>query len=265
MSESKEIAIQGTNIQVTWEAGVSEENINMLVSSHKPFTDWIAAMNRNAEHMQVQQINVQSIDRFGKHIGFVKFKATVVNKGKTVPGIVFMRGGTAGVLVVLKLQDERDSENGKEFTILTVQPRVPVGEYAFPEIPAGMLDGDGNCQKIAVKELYEETSIDAKTLTDLTQFAYGDTYKGMYPSAGGCDEVIRLFLYRANVTRAKLNSYQGKSTGVLKEGEAITLKVIPLEMLWKETPDSKALAALYLYNVYNAENAQKNEKPITQP
>ena len=55
----------------------------------------------------------------------------------TVPGIVFMRGGSIGVLVILEC-------DGEEFTILTNQARVPVGGHAVPEIPAGMIDGAGN-------------------------------------------------------------------------------------------------------------------------
>ena len=33
-----------------------------------------------------------------------------------------------------------------------MQPRVPAGTAAFPEIPAGMLDGDGMFQKRTKKE-----------------------------------------------------------------------------------------------------------------
>jgi hypothetical protein len=33
-------------------------------------------------------------------------------------------------------------------------------------------------------------------LTDLTELAYGDKYEGVYPSVGGSDEFIRLYLYK---------------------------------------------------------------------
>jgi hypothetical protein len=59
-----------------------------------------------------------------------------------VPGIVFMRGGAVGILVILECE-------GKEYTILTYQARVPVGSSNVPEVPAGMLDTEGNFKGVA--------------------------------------------------------------------------------------------------------------------
>ena len=79
---------------------------------------------------------------FGPRVGFLKFRSTAkVNVGGekgviTVPGIVFMRGGAVGVLVILEC-------DGKEFALLTNQARVPIGHHALPEIPAGRECGNG--------------------------------------------------------------------------------------------------------------------------
>lgn len=139
---------------------------------------------------------------------------------------------------------------GQQYTLLTKQPRVPIGDVAFPEIPAGMLDGDGNFSGAAAKELREETglAIPSSELVDLTGLAYGDAYKGMYPSCGGCDEFLRLFLHRKEMTEEELTALQGKLTGLREEGELITLQVLPLDDLWQATPDAKALSALLLYS-----------------
>jgi ADP-sugar diphosphatase len=56
------------------------------------------------------------------------------------------------------------------------------------------LDGEGDQKKFAgtvAKEMDEETGLQIMThqLFNLTNWAYGTSYKGMYPSAGGCDEV----------------------------------------------------------------------------
>jgi len=64
---------------------------------------------------------------------------------------------------------------------------------------------------------------------------------------------LRLFVFRDEVTREKLESLQGKLTGVAAQGEMITLKIVPLAKLWREAPDAKALAALYLYQKFLAE------------
>ena len=102
----------------------------------------------------IKAVEVQSVDMFGPRVGFIKFKSTaVINIGGPegavmVPGIVFMRGGAVGILVILECE-------GKEYTILTYQARVPVGVHNLPEVPAGMLDGSGNFKGVAADEIAE--------------------------------------------------------------------------------------------------------------
>ena len=81
----------------------------------------------------------------------------------------------------------------------------------MPEIPAGMVDErTGQFKFVATEEMREETGlvINSAELVDLTELAYGDRFRGMIPSAGGCDETCRLFLYRRQVTPADLVSLQ---------------------------------------------------------
>jgi len=97
----------------------------------------------------------------------------------------------------------------------------------------------------------------------------------MYTSAGGCDEFLRLFVFREIVTQQYLDSLKGKLTGNREEGELITLKIVPLSCLWREAPDAKALSALYLYDKFKQDypdwpkdyqNAKKAKcKQTTQP
>ena len=117
----------------------------------------------------------------------------------------FMRGGAVGILVILECE-------GEEYTILTRQARVPVGRHDLPEIPAGMLDGSGNFKGVAAEEMQEECNIviAEDELVDLTGLAYGGKYRGMIPSAGGCDEFIRLFYVRRTVEREVLAELQGR-------------------------------------------------------
>lgn len=35
----------------------------------------------------------------------------------------------------------------------------------------------------------------------MTELAYGDQWRGMIPSAGGCDEFIKLYMFRRSVDR----------------------------------------------------------------
>jgi len=72
--------------------------------------------------------------------------------------------------------------------------------------------------------------------------------KAVYPSAGGSDEFIPLFLCQKRMPRKDIEELQGKLTGLRDHGEKITLKVVPLEHLWKEgLRDGKTLAAWALY------------------
>jgi hypothetical protein len=94
--------------------------------------------------------------------------------------------------------------------------------------------------------------------------AYGDRYRGMYPSVGGSDEFIRLFLFKENVTHEKLVELEGKLTGAAEEGESICLKLVKLSELWKFTSDAKALSALALYRELFARNSNEhtNAAPV---
>lgn len=104
------------------------------------------------------------------------------------------------MMIILRAKDEEDK------IILTLQPRIPVPHLSFPELPAGMLDGSGNFAGAAAKEIEEETGnellkyslkegvtyviniglvIKERELVDMTQLAYGDKWRGIYPSAGG--------------------------------------------------------------------------------
>ena len=121
-------------------------------------------------------------------------------------------------------------------------------DSAFTEIPAGVFDGEV-FSGVAAKELKEEVgiTISAESLVDMTEQVYGGRYPGMYPSPGGCDEYIKLFLYEQDVSAEQLDSFKGKATGLMEEGEYISLKVVELDRLIEETSDAKALCAFTLY------------------
>ncbi|KAJ5461632.1 uncharacterized protein N7458_003184 [Penicillium daleae] len=193
----------------------------------------------------LRQIDVQAVDRFGGgRLGFVKLKADVSNgQGEKLPGSVFLRGGSVGMLLILQPDDIPSSQEEGTRAILTIQPRIPAGSLAFAEIPAGMLDDSGTFAGGAAKEIEEETGLQPKL------WGNGETLqKAMYPSAGGSDEFIPLFLCQKRMPRKDIEELQGKLTGLRDHGEKITLKVVPLEDLWKEgLRDGKTLAAWALY------------------
>lgn len=239
---SSSITIRGVSVPITASCQCNLEEI----IKNTNFTYWY---NHIDEGLSVRSIDIQNVDYFGNgKIGFIKFKSLVYKssnpEGRHIPGIVFMRGPSVAILLVLHC-------NGKTYTIVTRQPRVPIANSSFTEIPAGVFDGEVFAG-VAAKELKEEVGIviDEKNLIDLTKEVYGDRYPGIYPSAGGCDEYIKLFLYEKEVTESELNSFKDKATGVMEEGEYICLKVLELDQLIQETSDVKAICAYSLYQVY---------------
>lgn len=76
------------------------------------------------------------------------------------------------LLIVITCEEDK-----RQYTVLTVQPRVPTGKYALEELPAGMLDASGSFVGAAAKELQEETGIivNEKDLIDLTEKAFKGT------------------------------------------------------------------------------------------
>ena len=205
--------------------------------------NWAASVKPD---IKVEKVFVSSVDYFGPRVGFLKIEAVAYYHGVRIPGICFLRGGAVSILVLLECE-------GKTYVILTRQPRVPVGSDGLLELPAGMLDGSGAFAGVAAKELAEETGIKLKAedlidLTALTNKVEGaEPFLGMLPSAGGCDEFLRLLFHKRSVTRAELDAMRGKATGLIEEGEVIVLDIVLYEDAWKICRDAKLLSSMFLY------------------
>ncbi|KAK9203605.1 hypothetical protein WN943_013861 [Citrus x changshan-huyou] len=241
-------------VHVVAAPGLSESDFRCAVESTL-FKQWLKNLQSETGilangDMLLKHVLIQGVDMFGKRIGFLKFKADIFCKetGQKVPGIVFARGPAVAVLILL------DSE-GETYAILTEQVRVPTGRVIL-ELPAGMLDDDkGDFVGTAVREVEEETGIQLKLedMIDLTAFLYPSTGCKFFPSPGGCDEEISLFLFRGRVDKEIIMQLQGKETGLRDHGELIKVRVVPYRELWRTTPDAKVLTAIALYEMASKE------------
>jgi hypothetical protein len=120
----------------------------------------------------LRSITIQSVDYFSPtRIGFIKLSAVVRNgENETLPGIVFLRGGSVAILMILRPSDSKT----ERYVIMTEQPRIPVGSLTFMEIPAGMLDNEGTFVGAAAKQIAVETGLEeikTRDLKDLTGLA----------------------------------------------------------------------------------------------
>ncbi|MFF3207858.1 NUDIX domain-containing protein [Streptomyces sp. NPDC002962] len=107
----------------------------------------------------------------------VRTDEVVMPDGSVVRRDFQVHPGSVGVLAL--------DEEGR--VLLIKQYRHPVGQKLW-EIPAGLLDVPGeNPLHAAQRELYEEAHVKAEDWRVLTD---------VYPTAGGCDESVRIFLAR---------------------------------------------------------------------
>lgn len=114
-----------------------------------------------------------------------------------------------GSVAVLALDDE-----GR--VLVLRQYRHPV-RHKLWEIPAGLLDIPGeNPLHAAQRELYEEAYVKAEDWRVLTD---------VYPTPGGCDEAVRIFLAR-NISEA-----DGERFEVSEEEADMELARVPLQDL----------------------------------
>lgn len=192
----------------------------------------------------VRKVSVLGTKMFGPtRVGFqlIELDGDDPAGNKLVANSAFLRGDAVAMLVILSCV-------GKLYTALVRQFRLPVGRYV-DEIPAGVLDADGKPSGQAIKELKEELGIeiDPNQLIDMCEATGIGSEHGIPPSAGGCDEHIRYFLYRTTVTPDELADMEGRATGVMEEGESIAVRIVPFRDICRKSPDGKTLTALTLY------------------
>lgn len=264
------------------------------------FTTWRQTLGENLRRQKdpghpfhpcqysLRRITLQSVDwkqtkdgRPPTAILFLKFEALIQNdRAETLPGIVFLRGGSVAMLMILKPTDNRD----ERLVILTEQPRIPAGSLSFIEIPAGMIEGEKKHEWAATREIEEETGLHVppSELIDLTKMALEQAkaneserseaakspmpdrlMPAMYPSPGGSDEFIKIYLWLKEVDRVQIENIRGKFSaagGDKRPDEKIRLHLCKYSELWKvATRDSKTLAAWALYEGLNRSEALEED------
>ena len=235
----------------------------------RPFKNWLSTIQKSIAEQQtnathpfhndgpywLRHIDVHSVQWAGPRILFVLMEAMVQNpeKSQPLPGIVFLRGGSVAILMILRPEGNTD----ERWVVMTQQPRVPAGSLAFFEIPAGMIDDADMFVGAAAMEIREETGLKVPKheLINMTELALRNStgveshlQRAMYPSPGGCDEFIALFLWERVMSRKGIEQLRGKLTGNPSEREKIQVRLVEYKELWREgARDAKTLAAWALY------------------
>jgi ADP-ribose pyrophosphatase len=107
---------------------------------------------------------------------------------KTIDREMFQRGRAAALLPYDPIRDE---------VVLIQQIRVGALEHASPwqlEIVAGIIDRDESAEEVVRRESVEEAGLDVARLTKVTSY---------YPSAGGCNEMLDVYVGEVDSTQAE--------------------------------------------------------------
>ncbi|KAH7088905.1 NUDIX family hydrolase [Paraphoma chrysanthemicola] len=230
------------------------------------FDNWLKSLKTNlsrqeksshtyhSDPFRLHGLKIHSITMFGSNIGFMNIEALLrkEQEPKKLDRVVFLRGGSVAVLMILRPKDARH----ERYVIMTEQPRVGACSTMFLEIPAGMLDGEKNVKGAAIREIQEETHLEIRKeeLIDLTALALEEADKtedlqsGIYMSPANLDEFIPLLLWEKELDRHQIDDLKGRLTGLRAQDEVITIRVMEYRDLWRKgARDSKTLAAWALY------------------
>lgn len=206
---------------------------------HSPLLlNWVEQVQKTGTTLS--KLNIQSVDFVGqvRRPLFVKLRAELRDpQGRTLPGIVVLRGHAVAVLPVLQLE-------GEDFVVLVEQARIPAAQLECLEIPAGMCDGGSDFAAIACKELKEETGLVCAE-SDLESIYQNLDWIDASP--GLLDEGIKLFLYRRTSSPAEIETMRTSHFGNAEENEYIKIHVLPVEEALTKVRDSKTMLALALY------------------
>ncbi|KAJ2886390.1 hypothetical protein H4R27_000681 [Coemansia aciculifera] len=228
------------SINIECPTTISSEHSLSQIQQFPPLKTWLQSLDQQSS-ISVSKLCIQSVDAFKSgNIGFIKFITDAHIGDKNIPGIVFLRGGSIAVLLILRTQVKPRvaSHLDSDYCVMVEQPRVAVPDFALQELPAGMLD-NGVGVTTAVREILEETGIriEAGDLVDLG---------AAYPSPGACDESVGLYACEKQVTGEELGRVKDRLGGL--SDELITVRLVRVCDLWRQTSDMKALTALYLWD-----------------
>lgn len=227
------------NKDISFAESLRPDQVSLVHASQK-FSNFL---NRAREGFDFRGGIVHKVCWFGPRkdkVGYILFEAqgALTHEGAEFPGnVTLIRGDAVAVMIVLV-----DDSDGSEWTVLVRQPRIAAGDADYEEIPAGMVD-EGVFMSTALRELEEEVGADLEIAeTDL------HLLRTFMPSPGGCDETIKVYYARKEVSTALIGALRGRKAGAADEGEVIGVEVVPLHDLSFRAPtDAKAIVAYYGY------------------
>ncbi len=234
------------SIETTFSIAINPDEYDRATKSDI-FTSWLVGVE---PEFKISGIDIKTLQPPNRNPMFEQIGVT--EEGIGYEQIVQLMGDASAIFVELDC-------GGELYTALVVQPRLPAGQFHYVEVPAGKVEG-GTFQGTAAKELAEELELEFEA-EELTRLDEGD---GIYSTPGLVTEKRQYFLARKKISLEELQAMQGKKTGVLEEGERITVQIMKIEDLppLHQIEDANTLIAIALYYEYIAKEERSLEETI---
>lgn len=194
--------------------------------------------------VRVLEVNILSVDFFGKRIGFIEIEVTYQitnhksseNEKKKTERII-LSGKSCMICSILYATDTKEL-----FTILVNQPRIGCGKIMY-EYPAGMTDGSNDYRLTASRELSEEVGIKCspEDMIPLSEI-YNKNHPSYYLNYARFDQQARFYLVISKMKKSDIMNFEGKKRGADAD-EQIFLHVVPFEDSWLYGNEPATLAA----------------------
>lgn len=216
---------------------------NEHLSNFKPFCEYPNNLYLSngligSNYGKLLGIEILEVTIINERILFMYLKVNIldISNNSLIPGMMFLRPNTIGILVTDVDQD------GEEHILIVKQPRI-AGARITEEIPAGMMESnDKEPSGRAIIELKEETGIIIKR----TELSYLGSFE---PSIGGCNEKFDIYHCKHQGMIEKIKETTHLTFGKSEEQEYIKKSTPKIKDVINDPDfkDGKSILAIQLY------------------
>lgn len=238
-------------VPVTYNSTISNDIIKLAIASNM-FQRWIENTSRvfGSKSIELYGVEIESVHMIGGRVDCINMKVESdltdedeAIQDERIKEFCCLRDHTVGILVELHCL-----EDDTIWTVLVDQPRLNVGAVSALELPVGLVDEDGDSLiGTEAKEVESicHLSLKQSELINLTQRAYENSCvfnsTGLCPSLSNCSEFIKIMYSRKEITKSELKVMRKRLSQTREEGAAMSLRVVPLEDMWKVSADMKVV------------------------
>ena len=212
------------------------------------------------KRLEIRHVDIQSVDFVEDRVDMIKMSTACVLideeldlEEEVLSGVCYLRDAYVGLLLELVCIEDESS-----WSVLVDKPRVPVGSVSALELPVGKIDyEDERLFGFEIAQIEEAfgLEINMNMLTNLSEAAYEYNHLnnelGMCPSPSVSGEHVKIMHLRKEISKDHLLMMRSKFSQQREEGALISLRVVPIQEMWKVSADMKIMCALFLLNKAN--------------